>query len=127
LSYQKAAFRLEIFLLVLTGASFFGFAQDARQGQDPMDKPRNVKPELKKAYKDWLDKDVTYIITDEEKKAFKKLATDDERERFIEEFWRRPEPDPETEENENREEYNEGIRYPNDHFASGIPDRKTAR
>ncbi len=84
MSYQKAALRLAIFPLVLTAASFLGFvgfAQDPKQGQtqDPMDKPRNVKPELKKAYKDWLDKDVTYIITDEERKAFKKLATDDER------------------------------------------------
>ena len=60
-----------------------------KQTQDPSEKPRNVKPELKKAYKDWLDKDVTYVITDEERKAFKKLATDDERERFIEDFWRR--------------------------------------
>jgi len=127
MSYQKAAFRLAIFPLVLTGASFFGFAQDPRQGQDPMDKPRNVKPELKKAYKDWLEKDVTYIITDEEKKAFKKLATDDERERFIEEFWRRRDPDPDTEENEFKEEYYERIAYANEHFASGIPGWKSDR
>src|SRR6266576_3344703 len=127
MSYQKSAFRLAIFLLVLTGASFFGFAQDARQGQDPMDKPRNVKPELKKAYKDWLDKDVTCIITDEEKKAFKKLATDDERERFIEEFWRRRDPDPDTDENEFKEEYYERIAYANEHFSSGIPGWKTDR
>ncbi len=90
MSYQKAALRLAIFSLVLVAASLSGFAQDPRAGQqDPMGKPRNVKPELKKAYKDWLEKDVTYVITDEERKAFKKLATDDERERFIEEFWRR--------------------------------------
>ena len=127
MSYQKAAFRLAIFLLVLIGASFFGFAQDPRQAQDPMDKPRNVKPELKKAYKDWLEKDVTYIITDEEKKAFKKLATDDERERFIEEFWRRRDPDPDTEENEFKEEYYERIAYANEHFASGIPGWKSDR
>jgi len=127
MSYQKAAFRLAIFPLVLTGASFFGFAQAPRQSQDPMDKPRNVKPELKKAYKDWLEKDVTYIITDEEKKAFKKLATDDERERFIEEFWRRRDPDPDTDENEFKEEYYERIAYANEHFASGIPGWKSDR
>src|SRR6266576_240482 len=127
MSYQKSAFRLVIFLFVLTGASFFGFAQDTRQGQDPMEKPHNVKPELKKAYKDWLEKDVTYIITDEEKKAFKKLATDDERERFIEEFWRRRDPEPDTEENEFKEEYYERIAYANEHFSSGIPGWKTDR
>ena len=104
MSYQKAALRLAVFSLVMTAAGLLGFAQDnPKKSQDPMDKPRNVKPELKKAYKDWLDKDVTYIITDEERKAFKKLATDDERERFIEEFWRRRDPDPDTEENEFKE------------------------
>jgi GWxTD domain-containing protein len=128
MSYQKAALRLAIFSLVLTAASLSGFAQDPRQSQqDPMDKPRNVKPELKKAYKDWLEKDVTYVITDEERKAFKKLATDDERERFIEEFWRRRDPDPDTDENEFKEEYYERIAYANEHFASGIPGWKSDR
>ena len=123
----KAALRLAIFPLVLAGASLPGVAQDPRQSQDPMDKPRNVKPELKKAYKDWLEKDVTYIITDEERKAFKKLATDDERERFIEEFWRRRDPDPDTDENEFKEEYYERIAYANEHFASGMPGWKSDR
>jgi GWxTD domain-containing protein len=127
MSFQKASVRLVLFPLVLAGASLFGFAQDPRQTQDPMEKPRNVKPELKKAYKDWLDKDVTYIITDEERKAFKKLATDDEREKFIEEFWRRRDPDPDTDENEFKEEYYERIAYANEHFASGIPGWKSDR
>ncbi len=125
---QKAALRVAIFVLVLAGSSLSGVAQDPRQSQpDPMDKPRNVKPELKKAYKDWLEKDVTYVITDEERKAFKKLATDDERERFIEEFWRRRDPDPDTDENEFKEEYYERIAYANEHFASGIPGWKSDR
>lgn len=125
---QKAALRLAIFALILAAASLPGFAQDPRQSQqDPMDKPRNVKPELKKAYKDWLEKDVSYVITDEERKAFKKLATDDERERFIEEFWRRRDPDPDTDENEFKEEYYERIAYANEHFASGIPGWKSDR
>src|SRR6267143_1222986 len=121
--------RLAIALLALTFAAPAGLAQKKNkdQGQDPSEKPRNVKPELKKAYKDWLEKDVAYIITDEERKAFKKLATDDERERFIEEFWRRRDPDPDTDENEFREEYYERIAYANEHFASGIPGWKTDR
>lgn len=125
--FPKASVRLVLFPLLMTGASLFGFAQDPRQTQDPMEKPRNVKPELKKAYKDWLEKDVTYIITDEERKAFKKLATDDEREKFIEEFWRRRDPDPDTDENEYKEEYYERIAYANEHFASGIPGWKSDR
>src|SRR5438876_4392357 len=127
MSYQKAAFRLAIFLSVLISGTLTLFAQKTEKSQDPMDKPRNVKPELKKAYKDWLDKDVTYIITDEERKAFKKLQTDDERERFIEEFWRRRDPDPDTDENEFKEEYYERIAYANEHFSSGIPGWKSDR
>ncbi|MFN2494075.1 MAG: GWxTD domain-containing protein [Pyrinomonadaceae bacterium] len=126
MSYRSAALRLVVFSLVLA-ASLTTFAQDPRQSQDPMEKPRNVKPELKKAYKDWLEKDVTYVITDEERRAFKKLQTDDEREKFIEEFWRRRDPDPDTDENEFKEEYYERIAYANEHFASGIPGWKTDR
>src|SRR6478672_3562826 len=127
MSFPKASVRLLLFPLLLAGASIFGFAQDPRQSQDPMEKPRNVKTELKKAYKDWLEKDVTNVITDEERKAFKKLATDDEREKFIEEFWRRRDPDPDTDENEFKEEYYERIAYANEHFASGIPGWKSDR
>jgi len=127
MSFSKASIRLVVFSLVLAGAGLYGFAQDPRQTQDPMEKPRNVKPELKKAYKDWLEKDVTYIITDEERKAFKKLATDDEREKFIEEFWRRRDPDPDTDENEFKEEYYERIAYANEHFASGIAGWRSDR
>jgi len=125
MSYLKSLTRLTM-LLALPG--FPGFlAHGQRTPQDPSEKPRNIKPELKKAYKDWLDKDVAYIITDEERKAFRKLQTDDERERFIEEFWRRRDPDPDTDENEFKEEYYERIAYANEHFASGIPGWKSDR
>src|SRR5262245_38893394 len=121
--------RLVIALMALVFAASSAFAQkkNTNSGQDPSEKPRNVKPELKKVYKDWLEKDVAYIITDEERKAFKKLEADDKRERFIEEFWRRRDPDPDTDENEFREEYYERIAYANEHFASGIPGWKTDR
>jgi GWxTD domain-containing protein len=119
--------RVAVAMFSLTFALSPVIAQKKTGDQDPSEKPRNVKPELKKAYKDWLDKDVAYIITDEERKAFKKLETDDEREHFIEEFWRRRDPDPDTDENEYREEYYERIAYANEHFASGIPGWKTDR
>ena len=121
--------RLAVALLTLIFAVPAGLAQkkNSEKTQDPSEKTRNIKPELNKAYKDWLEKDVAYIITDEERKAFKKLQTDDERERFIEEFWRRRDPDPDTNENEYREEYYERIAYANEHFASGIPGWKTDR
>lgn len=85
------------------------------------DKVRKTKKEVDKIYKDWVSKDVKYIITPEEKKAFKQLATNEERENFIENFWRRRDPNPDTEENEYREEYYERIAYANENFTSGIP------
>jgi GWxTD domain-containing protein len=127
---HRSLSRLAVVLLSLTFALPAALAQKKKandQSQDPSQRERKVKPELKKAYKDWLEKDVAYIITDEERKAFKKLATDDERERFIEEFWRRRDPDPDTDENEFREEYYERIAYANEHFASGIPGWKSDR
>lgn len=101
-----------------------GFAQGE---QSPENKSRKVKEEVKKVYEDWLKKDVSYIITPEERKAFKQLKTDEERENFIENFWRRRDPNPDTEENEYREEYYERIAYANEHFASGIPGWMTDR
>lgn len=96
-------------------------------GQDLPDRKRNEKPEVPKAYRDWIDKDVAYIITSQERDAFKKLKTNEEREQFIEMFWRRRDPDPDTDENEYREEYYERIAYANEHFSSGVPGWKTDR
>jgi GWxTD domain-containing protein len=86
-----------------------------------------LRKELETPYKKWLNEDVVYIITDEEKKAFKVLQTDEEREAFIEQFWFRRDPTPDTEENEYREEHYRRIAYANDNFASGIPGWKADR
>jgi len=90
-------------------------------------KEAQLKKELETPYKKWLNEEVGYIITDEERKAFKQLQTDDERQQFIEQFWLRRDPTPDTEENEYREEHYRRIAYANDRFASGIPGWKTDR
>lgn len=131
MSKRNTLLNFAVLLFVFSFLPFGVFAQkdkDKGKGvQDPMDKPRDVKPELKQAYKRWLDNDVAYIITKEERKAFMSLQTDEERENFIENFWRRRDPDPDTEENEYREEYYERIAYANEKFTSGIPGWKTDR
>ncbi len=86
-----------------------------------------LKKELETPYKKWLTEDVGYIISDEERKAFKVLQTDEEREQFIEQFWLRRDPTPDTEENEYREEHYRRIAYANQYFASGIPGWKSDR
>jgi GWxTD domain-containing protein len=90
-------------------------------------KEAQLRKELETPYKKWLNEEVTYIITDEERKAFKQLQTDDERQQFIEQFWLRRDPTPDTEENEYREEHYRRIAYSNDRYASGIPGWKTDR
>jgi|SRR5579871_595093 len=86
-----------------------------------------LRKELETPYRKWLNEDVAYIITDEERSAFKRLQTDEEREQFIEQFWLRRDPTPDTFENEFREEHYRRIAYANDHYASGIPGWKTDR
>jgi GWxTD domain-containing protein len=114
-------------------------SQSGNQDQeiDPLKRPRSdkeqiqaqkaVRQELKGAYKTWLDQDVAYIISDEERKAFKNLSNDEERDAFIEQFWLRRNPNPDSPENEFREEHYRRIAYANEHFAAGKPGWKTDR
>jgi GWxTD domain-containing protein len=86
-----------------------------------------LRKELEGPYRKWLGEDVVYIITDEERTAFKRLATDEEKENFIEQFWLRRDPTPDTAENEFKEEHYRRIAYANERYASGIPGWKTDR
>src|SRR5580693_3548020 len=107
-------------------------------GQDQQKPPAPVKPltkeqrkkltnELASPYKIWLNDEVPYIITDAERVAFLSLQTNEDRENFIEQFWLRRDPTPDTPENEFKEEHYRRIAYANEHFASGMPGWKTDR
>lgn len=86
-----------------------------------------LRKELETPYRKWLTEDVGYIITDEERTAFKRMTTDDERQNFIEGFWLRRDPTPDSAENEFKEEHYRRIAYSNERYASGIPGWKTDR
>jgi len=86
-----------------------------------------LQKEMESPYKKWLEEEVPYIISDEEKAAFKKLSTDEEREQFIESFWDRRNPNPGNPENEFKEEYYRRIAYANEHYSSGVPGWRTDR
>jgi GWxTD domain-containing protein len=88
---------------------------------------KEVREELKGPYKKWVNEDVHWIITDQELKAFKSLSNDEERDNFIEQFWLRRNPNPDSPENEFREEHYRRIAYANEHFAAGKPGWKTDR
>jgi GWxTD domain-containing protein len=102
-----------------------------KQGDNPAkpDKKRlgKLEKELATPYKKWLEEEVPYIISDEERSAFLRLATNEEREQFIESFWQRRDPTPDTVENEFKEEHYRRIAYANERFASGVPGWRTDR
>jgi len=102
--------------------------QDAKKKEDPKDKARSrALEDASKALKKWIDEDVAYVITNEERATWKNLKTDEERESFIESFWLRRDPTPDTIDNEFKDDHYERIAYSNEHFASGIPGWKTDR
>jgi GWxTD domain-containing protein len=113
--------------LTLLILSFPIFAQKKNEPPKKQNS-KSAQQELEnKALKKWLDEDVAYIITDEEKAAFKALKTDEEREQFIEQFWLRRDPTPETVENEFKEDHYARIAYANERYQSGKPGWKTDR
>ncbi|WP_433983331.1 GWxTD domain-containing protein [Tunturiibacter empetritectus] len=95
--------------------------------KEKRDQQKALKAELKGVYKKWVDEDVRWIITDQELQAFKSLSNDEERDQFIENFWLRRNPNPDSPENEFREEHYARIAYANDHFAAGKPGWRTDR
>jgi GWxTD domain-containing protein len=98
------------------------------QAQDsPRKRDQKLRKELASPYPDWIKGDVAYIITDDEHKGFTRLSNDEEREQFVEQFWLRRDPTPDTEENEYKEEHYRRIAYANERFASGVPGWKTDR
>ncbi|MGB0104265.1 MAG: GWxTD domain-containing protein [Candidatus Sulfotelmatobacter sp.] len=120
-----------------SGATVNGTQARPSDEGDPLKRPpsekqkkqqkRNLNIELSKTYKKWLNEDVVWIITDEERAAFKQLSNDEERDNFIEAFWQRRDPTPDTEENEYKEEHYRRIAYANENFAAGIPGWKSDR
>src|SRR5579872_6888591 len=114
-------------------------AKDAGQSQSSQDQDplkRAIKPEQEKKailekesgyYKKWVNEDVRWIITDEELSAWKKLTTNTERDNFIEGFWQRRDPTPDTGENEYKDEHYRRIAWANEHFAAGVPGWRTDR
>ncbi|MBZ5529885.1 MAG: GWxTD domain-containing protein [Acidobacteriia bacterium] len=101
--------------------------EDPLKRQRPTSDKNAIKEKLEGPYKKWLNEDVRWIITDEELSAFKKLSNNTERDQFIEGFWLRRDPTPDTAENEYKEEHYRRIAYANEHYAAGIPGWKTDR
>jgi GWxTD domain-containing protein len=108
-----------------------GSANSKQSDKDTAKKAKEAQrqrlKELQGPFKRWLNEDVRWIITPGEESAFKQLATDEERDQFIEQFWQRRNPTPDSQENEYKEEHYRRIAYANEHFAAGMPGWRTDR
>ena len=135
---QTLSRKFSVFFPSLILLAIPAFAQEAQN--PPQDIPQNQKlskeqkqkmkktlKELDTPYKTWLNEDVVYIISPDERKAFLQLETNEEREQFIEAFWLRRSSNPDLPDNDFKEEHYRRIAYANEHFASGIPGWKTDR
>jgi GWxTD domain-containing protein len=135
---MSRAFR--IFSASICSVSLLTLPLAAQQAQDPSApavqqktekelkrKSKKTLKELESPYRTWLNEEVTYIISPEERTAFLQLDTNEEREQFIEQFWLRRSGNPDLPDNDFKEEHYRRIAYANEHFASGIPGWKTDR
>ncbi len=135
---------LRKFVAVSTSVILLALPVSSQQAQDPNNPPPDIpqnqkltkeqKQKMKKTlkeldtpYKTWLNEDVVYIISPDERKAFLQLETNEEREQFIESFWLRRSNNPDLPDNDFKEEHYRRIAYANEHYASGIPGWKTDR
>jgi len=136
---------LRTFFAYLTSCAFLALPVCAQQVQQPQDPGAQLPPanqkltkeqkqkmkktlkELEGPYRTWLNEDVIYIISPEERSAFLQLETNEEREQFIEQFWLRRSSNPDLPDNDFKEEHYRRIAYANEHFASGIPGWRTDR
>ena len=136
----RSVLLLSAWALFLSGSLLLAQNSDAQPShpqEDPLKRPltekqrkaneKALKQELSKEMKRWLDEDVRWIIMDEELSAFKQLSNDEERDQFVEQFWLRRDPTPDTVENEFKEEHYRRITYANEHYQSGKAGFRTDR
>ena len=115
-SNSSAAASLVLFLALTPGIT--------RGGPEEKDASREEAVDY---YEKWLNDTVVHIIAHDERAVFEKLTSPEEKENFIEQFWRRRDYDPRTMINEFKEEHYRRIAYADDHFSSGLAGRNTDR
>lgn len=77
-------------------------------------------------YQQWLNEDVRWIISNQERAEFLKLSTDQQRDEFVVAFWNHHNPAG-TSENSFKAEHYRRLAYTNQHFAAGLPGWETDR
>lgn len=105
--------------LVLIAATGFAIAKSSTVVQNG--------PTPQSVWEEWVNEDVAYIISPEEKAAFERLRTDDERQHFVGQFWDRRNPTPGSAVNAFKQEHYRRLAFANEHFASNVPGWQTDR
>jgi GWxTD domain-containing protein len=133
---------LGVFSLLLSLSTSITRAQDNPQDRpikntrSQADEPRFTEKEKRRiraaaarerTYQRWLDEDALWISTDQERADFNKLSNNEQRDKFIEDFWDRRNPTPQSSENPYKEEHYRRIADANTHFAAGPPGYRTDR
>jgi len=78
----------------------------------------SVKPaQLPEVYRHWLNEEVNYIITDVERDVFLRLSTNQDRDKFIDNFWKIRDTDPTAPSNVAKDEHYRRLEYANENFA----------
>jgi GWxTD domain-containing protein len=108
-------FPLPILCFIAISSSLYGAVQ------------QQLEPRLPPEYQKWINEGVRWIISSPEKEEFLKLATDEQRDRFVLEFWEHHNPNPGSKENQFKEEHYRRIAFSNEHFAANMPGWKTDR
>jgi GWxTD domain-containing protein len=80
----------------------------------PVEAGAEMKPQ--KASEDEFYRTARLIMTKEERDIYKHLPDEIEKRAFIKEFWKKRDPNPETEDNETKIEFDTRIAYANKHF-----------
>jgi len=104
-------------------------AAPAQEDAAKLEAEAKAKAEKADPYQRWLNEEVVYIISDAERGAFLKLATDEEREHFVDQFWEVRNPTRGAAENAFKEEHYRRIAWANEHYrtASGRKGWQTDR
>jgi GWxTD domain-containing protein len=126
MEWIAALMRTGLFVCLTLGTGAAGCASASGGPQDEDRRQRQAETN-EDYYTKWLKQDVIYIITEQEREIFEKLSNLAEKEAFIEQFWRRRDPEPRTPNNEFKEEHYRRIAYANERFAAGWPGWMTDR
>jgi GWxTD domain-containing protein len=115
-SFSHLSVFLPAVLAALLASSLYLAAQSSSTDQQTtLLKEESALPPL---YRQWLEQDVRWIISPEERAAYLRLPDNNERDQFIKQFWERRNPESGSSENKVREEHYRRIAYAGVHFAS---------